>query len=215
MSRMKTFLLYVLGILGFMFLSYVLEDGLIENMYVKMDGNIDSANYDISIDNVTGKASNVNGIMQFDIINNSNEQSNCYAKIDLYSKQGLLATTKYIPITDLKPGNKKTYQIKFKGSEIKDYKISIVNEAPNMESVISIFGWEIDLSDVFGMDLSDLKIFGVKLTDLFSIDNAKTAVENVWSWSINLAKSIPWWGYAIATGIVVWYLPSGFLFGIF
>ena len=50
MDRMKTFLLYALGILGFMFLSYVLEDGLIENMYVKMKGEVVSSSYNISIE---------------------------------------------------------------------------------------------------------------------------------------------------------------------
>lgn len=214
MKRMQTFLLYVLGILGFMFLSYVLEDGLIENMYVEMTGNANSSGYEIEINDVIGKASNVNGNMQFTLVNNSKMQSNCYAKIDLYSKQGLLAATKYVQVTDLAPGDSKIYQVKFKGSEIRDYKISIVDEAPNKENIINILGWEIDLSNVFGMDLTNATIFGVRLADIFTWDNAKTAAGNAYTWSINLLKSIPWWGYAIATGIVIWYLPSGYLFGI-
>ena len=49
MKRMETFLLYLLAILGFMFLSYVLENGLIENMYKKMNGNIEQTITNISI----------------------------------------------------------------------------------------------------------------------------------------------------------------------
>ncbi len=213
MERMRTFLLYALGILGFMFLSYVLENGLIENMYVKMTGDIETST-NISIEDVKGKASNVNGFMNFKLTNENVNAEDFFVKIDLISKQGLPAATKYVQITDLPMGESKNYQVKFKGSEIRGYKVSVVDEAPEMSNIINILGWEIDLSDVFGLDLTDIEIFGVKLKDLFTWDNAKTAGQNVWNWSINLLNSIPWWGYAIGAGIVLWYLPSGYLFGI-
>ena len=44
MARMKTFFLYFLGIVGFFFLSLLLEDALIENMYEKMAGEVASSN---------------------------------------------------------------------------------------------------------------------------------------------------------------------------
>ena len=213
MERMRTFLLYALGILGFMFLSYVLENGLIENMYVKMAGNIETSE-SISVEDVSGKASNVNGFMNFKLTNENVNAEDFFVKIDLISKQGLPAATKYVQITDLPVGQSKNYQVKFKGSEIREYKVSVVDEAPDMSNIINILGWEIDLSDVFGLDLTDAEIFGGKLKDLFSWNSAKTAGQNAWNWSINLAKSIPWWGYAIGAGIVLWYLPSGYLFGI-
>ncbi len=215
MDRMKTFFLYFLGIVGFMLLSYILENGLIENMYVKMTGDVESTAYNITIDNVSGKASNVNGFMQFKLSNNSYETNNSYVKIELYSKQGLLAATKYVQITDLQPGHAKEYQVKFKASEVRSYKISIVNEVPDKTNIINILGWEIDLTDVFGMDLSNVKLFGVKLSELFTWDNMKTTGENVWSWTVAFLGSIPWWGYVIGGGIILWYMPTGFLFGIF
>ena len=93
---MKTFLLYALGIIGFMFLSYVLENGLIANMYKKMDGNVTGSSA-IVIEDVSGRASNVNGYMNFKLTNISSlDDVNQYVKIDLYSKQGLHAVTKYI-----------------------------------------------------------------------------------------------------------------------
>lgn len=214
MARMKTFLLYVLGILGFMFLSFVLEDGLIQNMYVEMTGGVVSENSDVSIDNVIGKASNVNGNIQFELVNNSQNQSNCFAQIDLYNKKGKVISTEYVPITDLKPGDSKTYQVKFKGKEIRDYKISLINEAPNQDNIIKIFGYKFDLANVFGLDLTNVKIFGVKLADIFTIDNAKTAGGNAISFATTLIHSVPLWGYVAAGCIVGWYLPAGFLFGI-
>ena len=152
--------------------------------------------------------------MNFKLTNENVNAEDFFVKIDLISKQGLPAATKYVQITDLPVGQSKNYQVKFKGSEIREYKVSVVDEAPDMSNIINILGWEIDLSDVFGLDLTDAEIFGVKLKDLFSWNSAKTAGQNAWNWSINLAKSIPWWGYAIGAGIVLWYLPSGYLFGI-
>ena len=65
MERMKTFFLYLSCILIFMFVSHVLENGLIENMYKKIDGYIEPSNTRVSIADVNAKASNVNGYMSF------------------------------------------------------------------------------------------------------------------------------------------------------
>lgn len=40
MARMKTFLMYALVLVGFMFLSYVLEDGLVLGMYDAIERKI-------------------------------------------------------------------------------------------------------------------------------------------------------------------------------
>lgn len=215
MARMRTFFLYFIGLVGFIFLSYILENGLIENMYVKMGGSVDSGSSSIVIDDVEGKASYMNGFMQFTLKNNSNEIKDRFLKIDLYSEQGLEAATKYVAITDLDSGSTKRYNVKFKGNDISTYKIQIVDSVPDRSNIINLLGWDIDLTDVFGMDLSNMRLFGIKLTDLFAIDNIKTAGNNAWSWSISFLNSIPWWGYAIGAGIVLWYMPSKFLFGIF
>ncbi len=216
MERMKTFFLYLSCILIFMFVSHVLENGLIENMYKKIDGYIEPSNTRVSIADVNAKASNVNGYMSFRLSNDSTYTADGnYIKIDLYSKRGLLAATKYVKIQDLPSESGKEYQIKFKAKEIYGYKVSIVTEVPDKTNIINILGWEIDLTDVFGMDLSNSRFMGVKLTDLFSWDGAKEAGSNAWSWSLNIMQSVPWWGYAIATGIILWQMPVGFLFGIF
>lgn len=214
MDRMKTFFLYFLGIVGFIFLSYILEDGLIENMYYKMTGDVTSS-LGVVIDDVAGKATNMNGYMQFKLSNKSNSINSDYVKIELYSKQGLLGVTEYVKINDLEPGHSRIYNVKFNGSELRSYKISIVDEAPDKTNIINILGWEIDLTNVLGMDLSNIKIFGVRLADIFNWENIKTAGGNAWNWTINFMSNIPWWGYTIAWGIILWYMPKGFLFGIF
>lgn len=214
MARMKTFFLYAIGIVGFIFISMLLEDALIENMYVKMTGEAISSS-DIIIDNHTGKATSVNGYMQFRLSNKSNSTCTDYVKIELYSKQGLLAVTKYVEITDLEPGYAKTYDVKLKGNDFSSYKISIVDEAPDKTNIINILGWEVDLTNVFGMDLSNFTIFGVRLADIFTWDNLKTTVGNTRSLIVNVLETIPWWGYVIGGSIVLWYMPSKFLFGFF
>ena len=91
----------------------------------------------------------------------------------------------------------------------------MVDELPDKANIISILGWEIDLTDVFGMDLSQATFLGVKLTDLFSWDGVATAGGNAWNWIVQLLSSVPWWGYAIGAGLIIWYMPKGYLFGIF
>lgn len=216
MARMKTFLMYALVLLGFMFLSYVLEDGFIMGMYDGIEGKANSGSFNgMSITDLDGRATSVNGYLTFKVKNESGNTVNCYGKIDLYSKQDLLAATQYIEILDFKPQQEKTYHVKFKANDIAYYDVSLVSELPDKSNIINILGWEIDLSNIFGMDLSNLTLFGVKLTDLFSWNNIKTAGGNAWSWFKILLESIPWWGYAIGAGIVLWHLPKRYLFGIF
>ena len=216
MARMKTFFLYAFSIVLFIFLSLLLEDALIENMYVPMSGEVDS-NSEIAIDNFSGKATNVNGYMQFRLSNNSSSTCDDYVKIDLYSEQGLLAATKYVEITDLEPGYTKTYQLNLKGNNFASYKISVIDasEVPDKSKVLNILGWEIDLTNIFGLDLSKLRIFGIKLAEIFTWDNIKTAGGNAWNLAVEVVNSVPWWGYMIGWSIILWQMPKGFLFGFF
>ena len=213
---MKTFLMYALILVGFMFLSFVLEDGLLLGMYDKIDGNMDNGVFSgMEMKDLGGRASNVNGYLSFTLKNISDSNINCYGKIDLYSRQNLLAATKYIEIFDFSPKQEKEYQIKFSANDIAFYDVELVATIPDKTNIINILGWEIDLSNVFGMDLSDIKIFGVKITELFSWNNAKSAALNAWEMFTLVASSVPWWGYAIGGAIVLWYMPKKYLFGIF
>ena len=105
MDRMRTLFLYVLGILGFIVLSFILEDGLINNMYKPMAGNVQvssNASQDIAIETLDSSASNVNGYINFRLTNNSDKDiKDEYVKIDLYNERGMLSATKYVKISDI------------------------------------------------------------------------------------------------------------------
>ena len=73
----------------------------------------------------------------------------------------------------------------------------MVANTPDKTNIINILGWEIDLTNVFGLgiDLSNVTVFGIRLADLFTWNNIKSTGHSFWSWFINLAASIPLWGY--------------------
>ena len=226
MARMKTLITYGLCIVGFIFLSMILEDALIGNMYITMRGESPKSELGVEIDDIEARASNVNGFMSFKITDNSQDGKLKYAKVDLYNKKGNLVATKYIPLDNLDENKQKEIAIKIKGQEIKNYKISVIDELPDKSNIIKIFGWEFDSSNVLGYDLSNVSVFGKKLTEWFSAndvfsretfnkDNIIGTAKGVWGWFVSLASSVPWWGYAIGGGIVLFYMPAKFLFGFF
>ena len=221
MDRMKTFLIYFLLLIGFFFLSYVLENGLIASMYTPIMGNvntIENENQEITVSVNGATATNVNGYINFIVKNNSDkEKALCYAKVDLYSKNGLLSATEYVKIENLKPGEEREYNVKFKANEIASYEVSIVDTVPDKSNIINILGWEIDLTNVFGIDFTKVfeKMFGINISELLNLENMKAKGMSAWLWLRVFLARIPWWAYMIAGGIVIWYLPSRYLFGIF
>ena len=70
---------------------------------------------------------------------------------------------------------------------------------------MNLFGWEIDLRNVFGRDL----------TKIIDLQNIKETGINIGHLTLSFLKTVPTWAYIIAGGIVLWYMPSGYLFGIF
>ena len=217
MDRMKTFLIYLVLLVGFFLVSVLLENGLLYNMYVSINGDTNgtlitsdgNVNSDLTISVEEAKASNVSGNLKIKITNTSGHFiERCYAKIDLYSRQDLLAATKYVEINNFEVNETRNYEIKFKAKEIARYQITIIENAPDKSNIINILGWEIDLSNVFGMDLT-------RFADLFSVDGIKSGLSNAWQFTMALVSSIPVWAWCVAAGIVIWFMPRGYLFGIF
>lgn len=106
MNRMKTFLIYVLLIIGFFAVSVILENGLLMAMYSHISGEFDgyyqTTNSRFSIQNTSATACNVNGYLNFDLINTTGTfVDQCYLKIDLYNEQKLLADTEYIKVVGM------------------------------------------------------------------------------------------------------------------
>ena len=153
MKRMKTFLIYALIFVGFFAYSLFLENGLLNAMYKDILGNTNGTfegnDNAFGIENVSAQATNVNGNIQFDLVNNSGEKvEQGYLKIDLYDSQMQNAVTNYIPITGLDENESKPYKVKFKANNIKGYNISVVKDLPDKKNILDVLGWEIDLSNV-------------------------------------------------------------------
>ena len=210
MERMRTFLTYALLIIGFFVLSLWLENGLLKAMYEPISGELDGSFGGIENafqgNNLAVKACNVNGYMSFDLVNTTGKFiDRCYAKIELYNHQQLLADTEYIEILGMQPNATKSFNIKFKANHIEKFHISIVENTPDKTNIIDILGWEIDLSNVFGLgiDLTNVTIFGTKLTGIFTWENAKATGKSFGTWFIHLATNIPLWGYGIGWLFIV------------
>ena len=210
MDRVKELGTYVLLLVGFFILSIILENGLISAMYAPIEG-LTSGNYTAEISGLEvtvldARATSVNGYMKVKIKNTTGRDiDECYAKMDLYSKQGFLAATEYVELKDFKANEERNFDVGFKANEIDRYEVSLVETVPDKSNILNILGWEIDLTDFFGLDL----------TKIFDFEKIKDGAMGLWSWFTAFCSSIPAWAWFIAGGIVIWNLPSRYLFGIF
>lgn len=220
MDRVKTFATYVILIFGFFGLSILLENLALRGMYKNISCEFDSSYNDsadsFKIENVNASACNINGYIEFDLTNTSERTiDKCYAKVDLFNKQGLLAKTDYIEVLDLKPGETRNFKIKFKANNIERFAVSVVESIPDKANIINILGWEIDLSNIFdtGIDLTEMTIFGTKITDLFGgkvdidkdgiVDTVKEKGKYLWNWLMVNLKAVPWWAYGIGWCMII------------
>jgi hypothetical protein len=110
-----------------------------------------------------------------------------------------------VDISKFESNEIRQFKIKFTGQNIASYAVSLVEDAPDKSYILDIFGWEIDLRNVLGMDL----------TSIINLKNIKETGLNMWGFALNFMKTVPAWAYMIAAGIVIWYMPKGFLLGIF
>ena len=221
MDKMKTFFTYLFILVAFFIVSNLLENGLIRDMYSKMTATINNKAYingiftELEIIDKDSRATNVNGYINLGIKNNMNSNvEKCYLQIDLYNERNLLAETEYIEINDLASGSSKNYEIKFKANNIDKYNVSLVGEAPDESHIIRLFGWEFDYKKL-GIDPTNLFGLGIDITGIIENMNWETIKQGgktAWNFCVDFATSIPAWAYAVAGGIVLWYLPAGYLF---
>ena len=157
MDRMKTFFIYFLSFVGLFLVSNMLENGLIYDMYEKINGEINN-NYGIEVVNNDSRATNVNGFMNLSVINGVNSSlENRYLKLDLYNKQDLLALTEYIDLNGLNQNEKKDFNLKFNANNIERYEASVVNEKPDTSGIIRILGIDINLAK-YGIDPKNVTV---------------------------------------------------------
>lgn len=151
MDRMKTFFTYFLIVIGFFIVSCLIEILAFHAMYasIKDNGSIENGK-GIVLEIEKIKATNVNGFIDFNAINNNNNDiKNQYIKVDLINKQDLIAATKYIKIGELKGKESIKYKVTFKANNIESYKLSVTDEAPDInENIINVFGIDIDINNL-------------------------------------------------------------------
>ena len=213
MSTMQNFRNYFIWIIAFFVVSVILENALINDMYDEIDGvangNVTftgSVNTDLEVTVEEARATNVNGYLIVKVKNVTGRAiEKCCAKIDLYTLRNRLASTKYVDISNFDVNEEKRFKINFKGEEIGSYSVTLQEDAPDKTYILDLFGFEVDIRNVFGMDLSSI----------INPANLKETGVNMWGLTLGFLKTVPAWAYLIAGGIVIWYMPKGFLFGIF
>lgn len=213
MSTMSNFRNYTLWIIGFFIISVILENALILDMYKPISGTVNgslvfsgASSSDLEVSVADARATNVNGYVDINIKNTTGHYlEKCCVKLDLYTTYGNHAGTKYIDVSKFEMNETRMFRVKFSGSEITRYDVSLVEDSPDKTYILDFFGWEIDLRNVLGMDL----------TKVIDVNSLKATGGNIWALTLNFLKSIPAWAYVVAAGIVIWYMPKGFLFGIF
>lgn len=151
MERMKTFFIYFLIVIGFFIVSCLIEILAFHAMYGSIidNGSIENGQ-GIVLEIAKIKATNVNGFIELNAVNKNNSDiKNKYIKVDLINKQDLIAATKYIKIADLKSEESVKYKVTFKANNIEGYKISVTDDAPDInENIINIFGVEVDVDNL-------------------------------------------------------------------
>ena len=214
MSTMSNFRNYTLWIIGFFIISVILENALVMDMYKSIGGTSNgelalsstSTNDNLEVTVGEARATNVNGYVDINVKNTSGHFiDKCCVKLDLYTARGNLASTKYIDVSNFEMNETRTFRVKFSGNEIASYSVTLVEDSPDKTYMLDLFGFELNLRNILGMDLSKI----------VSLDNLKETGLNVWGLTLNFLKTVPTWAYVVAAGIVIWYMPSGYLFGIF
>lgn len=121
MSRMKTFLIYLLIVLGFFFLSNFLINVSLNASY-RTIGRKDNLNQVIIYQ---GEATKVNVRLKGMIKNTLDKK---YVRIDFYSNRDNMVGTKYIDISDMKENEEREIKVYARLNDVSYYEISYTNE---------------------------------------------------------------------------------------
>ena len=132
MDRLKTFLKYVLWLVGFIILSeFLINVGL--NSTYRTIGRKDNLS---QVTIYQAEATSVNGRMKGVIRNNSeNDLNGKYVKIDFYSPREVFLGSKYIEINNLEKDGVKTFEVYFKLQNVNYYSISIADYKNSNEEI--------------------------------------------------------------------------------
>ena len=210
MSKLQTFTIYLLIIVGFYLVSIFLEGQLIEQMYSKLDGTVqeefeyNGERTELSVKILDAKATRMNGYLTARVTNNTDNSINkAYLKIDLYAKKDLKAISRYLEINDLKPGESRDYKLKFRAGYVDTYKVAVKNDFPDEDYIFEIFGYEINTKSILGLDLSKyIDAKAIKEAGFNGITSVFSFFGKVGHRFVVIAQSVPWWGYLGALAVI-------------
>ena len=137
MDRLKTFLKYVLWLIGFFILSNFL-------IYVGLNSSYRDIERKDNIEEVQvyqAEATKVNGRIR-GLIQNIEEENLAgkYIEIDMYSKRDVFLGREYIQIEEKEQGEPQAFEMLFKLQDVSSYEINIVDEKQE--------GGELELLDI-------------------------------------------------------------------
>ena len=125
MSRLKTFLIYALILVGFIIFSEFLINVSLNSSYhqIGRKDNLDQVNV------YQAEATKVNARIKGTITNNEEDPINKkYVRIDIYSERDINVATKYIDVENLEVGSKQEFALYFRAEDVAYYEISYADE---------------------------------------------------------------------------------------
>lgn len=154
MARLKTFLIYLLILVGFIVFSEFLINVSLNSSY----GTIGRKDNLSQVIVYQAEATKVNARIKGEI-NNSKENpiTSKYIKIDIYSNRDNIVGTKYIDISSLKENESQEFSLYFKAEDVSYYEVTAVDE--KTEEDLNILPKDMSKSDILVLTTLSLLIF--------------------------------------------------------
>ena len=144
MSRLKTFLKYVIWIVVFAVLSELLINASLKSSYADITRKVTTAQVEIT----QAQATLVNGKIKGTIKDDRKDSlTGKYVEIKLYSSRDNEVGKRYIQIQTTDVNQTQDFNFYFEKNDVKSYKISIVNEKE--EGELEIFPKEMSRAEIF------------------------------------------------------------------
>ena len=138
MSRMKTFLKYLMIVIAFYVFSNIMINAFLKVSYVDMHDyeiNVDQVFIDVS----EAKTSKKNGYIKGIVKNNTDViVENKYLKFSMLSKNGNVLGEKYIRIDKIEPEQLRKFELKFEYDNVKSFKIEMTDTKPEEQDFIEL-----------------------------------------------------------------------------
>lgn len=138
MARMKTFFKYFLALVIFYIFSNFMISAFLKISFTELkDYQINTE--PLYVDVTEAEASNRNGHI-YGIVKNTSESvvENKYLKFSLLSKNGNILGEKYVRIDRLEVNQLKKYEVSFECSEVKSFRIDLVDSKPEDIKLIDL-----------------------------------------------------------------------------